>query len=198
VRYVFGYGSLVNHRTHRYADTRAASLKGWRRVWRPTRLSEAAFLSARPAQGPPQGPAQGPAQGSSIRGVIAAVPVEDWAALDERETGYDRHDITTHLDRDMPGGIGVEVYAVADRHHAPERPGHVLLSYLDVVVQGFLQHYGDAGAEHFFATTDDWPAVVVDDRHEPRYPRHQSLTEAERAAVDRHLSELDVRVERPG
>lgn len=186
MRYVFGYGSLVNHRTHRYADTRAASLKGWRRVWRPTRLSEAAFLSARPAQG------------WSIRGLIAAVPVEDWAALDERESGYDRHDITAHLDHEIPGGIGVEVYAVADRHHAPERPGHVLLSYLDVVVQGFLHHYGDAGAEHFFATTDDWPAVIVDDRHVPRYPRHQSLTQAERAAVDRHLSELDVRVEKPG
>lgn len=185
MRHVFGYGSLVNGGTHRYTDIRTATLTGWRRVWRPTRLRDEAFLSARPAKG------------SAIHGLIAAVPAEDWAALDDRETGYDRHDITLHLDHALPGSVGVELYAVADRHHAPDRPVHVLLSYLDVVVQGFLQHYGDAGAEHFFATTDDWPAMIVDDRHAPRYPRHQSLTASERSAVDRHLSELDVRVQRP-
>ncbi len=30
----FGYGSLVNLRTHGYDDPRPATLHGWRRVWR--------------------------------------------------------------------------------------------------------------------------------------------------------------------
>ena len=40
---------------------------------------------------------------------------------------------------------------------------------------------------------------MIDDRATPLYPRHQSLTAAERAEVDAHLARLGVRVEqRPG
>jgi hypothetical protein len=47
----------------------------------------------------------------------------------------------------------------------------VLLSYLDVVVQGYLQEFDEAGVAHFFDTTDGWDAPLLDDRTHPHYPR---------------------------
>jgi len=181
--YFFGYGSLVNRRTHVYPEARPATLHGWRRVWRPTALQEAAFLSVRRVPG------------GAIRGLVAAVPGQDWTALDDREAGYDRHSVAGELAHDLGPAAEVHVYAVPDRHHRPDLGGHVWLSYLDTVVQGFLHQYGPEGAAHFFATTDAWPPVIRDDRAAPRYPRAQALSTAERAVVDAALSHLTVRVE---
>jgi hypothetical protein len=73
-------------------------------------------------------------------------------------------------------------------------PAPILMSYLDVVVQGYLREFGQAGAEDFFATTDGWDIPVLDDRAAPRYPRHQALTGDERALVDALLREVGGRV----
>lgn len=181
-QYFFGYGSLVNLRTHSYPDTRRAELHGWRRTWCHTRLQDEAFLSVHAAPG------------AVIRGVTAEVPGRDWAALDLREAGYDRHAVTDRVLHDLADPAEVQVYAVPDRHRRGEPGAHVLLSYLDVVVQGFLHQYGAEGAAHFFDTTDGWDLRVIDDRTTPRYPRHQILTPAERAEVDSHLSRLGVTV----
>lgn len=181
-QFFFGYGSLVNARTHAYPRPEPAVLRGWRRVWRPTALRAEAFLSVRPSEG------------DAIRGLIAPVPDGDWTALDAREAGYDRHPVTADVDHAGAGGRDIRVYAVPDRAHRPDLAQHVLLSYIDVVVQGFLHQYGREGVEHFFATTDDWPALIRDDRAAPLYPRHQVLTDAERGIVDRALADLPVTV----
>ena len=76
--YFFGYGSLVNLSTHDFPDPRPARLKGWRRAWRHTDLRPVAFLTAIPDPD------------AEIDGMIAHVPGDDWAALDEREWAYDR------------------------------------------------------------------------------------------------------------
>ena len=65
-----------------------------------------------------------------------------------------------------------------------------MLSYLDVVIQGFIHMHGERGAEEFFATTDGWDTPVKDDRAAPIYPRHQKLTLRERQAVDAGLRAL--------
>ena len=44
-------------------------------------------------------------------------------------------------------------------HHDPGDDHPLVLSYVDVVVQGFLAEYGIAGVGHFFATTTGWPAA---------------------------------------
>lgn len=181
-QYFFGYGSLVNLRTHSYPDTRRAELKGWRRTWCHTRLRDEAFLSVHPAPG------------AAILGLTAEVPGRDWAALDLRETGYDRHGVTDRVRHDMADPAEVHLYAVPERHRRAEPVGHVLMSYLDVVVQGFLHQYGAEGAAHFFDTTDGWNLSVIDDRAAPQYPRHQRLAPGERALVDDHLARLGVPV----
>jgi len=172
----FGYGSLVNLATHDYIDPRPARLHGWRRVWRTTHLREAAFLSVEPAND------------STLHGLIAQVPGADWSALDQREAAYQRHDITDALHHDGPKAP-TAVYQVRAEHHA-DGSHPILLSYLDVVVQGYLQVYGADGVAGFFATTAGWDVGVLDDRSAPIYPRHQKLSPDETTLVDRHLAAM--------
>jgi len=169
----FGYGSLVNTRTHAYVAPRPATLPGWRRTWTHTRLRDVAFLSVRPCAD------------SQIDGLIAHVPGADWAALDERERAYTRIDVTDRLRAAQPTAL----YQVAEEHQTGE-VGPILRSYLDVVVQGYLHHFGKDGVARFFASTDGWHMPVEDDRSAPRYPRAQVLTPEETALVDHHLRRL--------
>jgi hypothetical protein len=67
-----------------------------------------------------------------------------------------------------------------------------MLSYLDVVIAGFLRTFGASGADHFLQTTDDWHVPVLNDRAAPRYPRALSLSSSERQRVDRCLEELAI------
>lgn len=175
----FGYGSLVNAKTHIYADTHAATLTGWRRQWRHTTLREQAYLTVEPAAD------------VEIDGLIAKVPGADWAALDLRETGYTRAPLNSAALRHQAGEVGVEMYQTDTRNIAAPSVKHpVLLSYLDAVVQGFLEIYGEAGVQRFFDTTAGWDAPILNDRSNPRYPRVQQLTANETALVDHHLAQM--------
>ena len=114
----------------------------------------------------------------------ADVPGSDWAALDAREHAYSRHDVSNIL------GGHTAIYQADPAKVAPPSTGHpILLSYLDVVVQGFLQQYGERGVADFFASTDGW-GPIKDDRADPYYPRFQTLTDHERALVDHHVNAL--------
>ena len=179
--FFFGYGSLVNRQTHTYAETHRAAVRGWRRVWRHTDLRPVAYLTAVPDDD------------TEIEGLIAEVPGADWADLDHRERAYDRvraAGVSHPLTR-----AEVHLYWVPEgKHGRPDRTHPVLLSYIDVVVQGYLREYGPDGVARFFATTDGWDAPVLDDRANPRYPRHQPLSHEEHEMVDGYLDEY--RVER--
>jgi len=177
--YFFGYGSLVNSATHDFAGPQHAQLAGWRRVWRHTDLRPVAFLTVIPdAQ-------------TTIDGMIAHVPHNDWHALDQREWAYDRVPATQAITHPLDTDIEIAVYAVpSGKHGTPSADHPILLSYLDVVVQGYLHEYGPDGAERFFATTDGWQAPVLNDRAAPRYPRHQQLTDQETAVVDTQLAAI--------
>ncbi|WP_321186409.1 gamma-glutamylcyclotransferase family protein [Aliiruegeria sabulilitoris] len=180
-RQFFGYGSLVNRATHDYPGTRPARLDGWRRVWVHTNLRPVAYLSVERAE-------------CSIDGLVAEVPGADWAALDERERAYDRHPVETVLHA-CGSDARAQVYAVPASHAAPPDVTHpVLLSYIDTVVQGFLNVFGTGGAERFFATTAGWTAPILNDRAAPRYPRHQPVTDWQRGFVDSHLNALSAQV----
>lgn len=171
----FGYGSLVNHATHGYDNARPARLTGWRRRWVSTSLRPVAYLSVEPAE-------------TDIAGLVAEVPQGDWTALDAREAAYDKHPVTVQLHA-CGSESAARVYAVSPTHAAPPDIAHpVLLSYIDTVVQGFLEVFGETGAAEFFATTTGWHSPILDDRVTPRYPRATALSPAERALVDRHLA----------
>ncbi|WIY27552.1 gamma-glutamylcyclotransferase family protein [Parasedimentitalea psychrophila] len=181
--YFFGYGSLVNLGTHAYHDPQPARLSGWRRAWVHTELREVAFLSAVPCAG------------SEIDGLIAAVPGADWDALDGREYAYDRLPLLGAVAHGLRPAPEISLYAVPRSAQMPGSARHpILLSYLDVVVQGYDQVFGVAGVAAFFASTDGWEAPILNDRAAPIYPRHQLLEVAQRELVDHHLDAIGAKV----
>ena len=170
----FGFGSLVNLATHSYPDARVAWLSGWRREWRATTMRSQAFLTISPDSG------------SEIAGIVANVPGGDWAALDERETGYARQPVSL---RTQSLSVEAQVYAVEPKYFDDASEDQaILLSYLDVVLQGYLREFGLQGVYDFVATTDGWDMPVLDDRAVPRYARAQALSASERALVDDQLA----------
>ena len=182
----FGYGSLVNLATHDFPDARPARLKGWRRAWKHTDLRPVAFLTAIPD---PE---------SGIDGMIAHVPRNNWAALDEREWAYDRIPITQSVIHPLTHEVEIAIYAIPPLEHTEPTDQHpLLLSYIDVVVQGYLRAFGPEGADRFFATTDGWDGPILNDRAAPRYPRHQQLSTAETGYVDDHLTRLGAKITHP-
>ena len=101
--------------------------------------------------------------------------------------------MTEHVSHTVTRPLNIAIYAVPEtRHHTPPEPHPIVLSYLDVVVQGYLRVYGEAGAHRFFETTEGWGLPVLNDRAAPRYPRHQPLSAAETAFVDTKLADLRV------
>jgi hypothetical protein len=181
--FFFGYGSLVNRRTHDFPEAQPASVKGWRRAWRRSPLRARCYLTAVP----------GPED--YIDGLIAAVPGADWVALDERERAYARHGVSEHVSHRAGRTLEVAIYAIPEgHHHVPGDDNPVLLSYVDTVVQGFLTEFGPDGVRHFFETTEGWHVPIVNDRAQPIYARAQVLSDEEREIVDEGISRLGARV----
>lgn len=179
----FGYGSLVNRTTHDFSNPQRAQLSGWRRVWCHSDLRPAAFLTVKRDEN------------TEIDGLIAHVPHADWAALDQREWAYDRIPATNSVRHPVQHELEISVYAVPEHKHGnPSHQHPILLSYVDVVVQGYLREFGSEGVDRFFATTDGWDAPILDDRGAPRYPRHRQLTRDETSLVDNHLGILNAKL----
>lgn len=165
----FGYGSLVNLATHVYENPRAATAQGWSRAWLHTDARPFAYLSAVPE---PDG---------QIHGVVADVPGQDWTALDAREAGYERCVLADFT----------AIYAIPEQSRAKPSVRHpILLSYLDVVLQGYDTLMGSEGIAHFCATTSGWDAPILNDRAAPKYPRAQVLIAEETRRVDEALAQL--------
>lgn len=178
--FVFGYGSLVNRATHDYGQAHPARIAGWRRAWRHVEGRSVAFLTVERAPG------------CEIDGLIAEVEALAWSALDVRERSYLRENAAA-VTHPLTHDTDIRIYhAPADLHRPADTNHPILLSYLDVVVQGFAREHGDDGVHRFFETTGGWDAPVLNDRATPRYPRHQTLTSHERALTDAALDRLGV------
>lgn len=176
----FGYGSLVNIRTHSYRSVQAATLGGWQRVWLQSSQRNNAFLSV----------TQNPS--SAISGLIATVADTGWDELDAREAAYDRLEITDPLFE------SVQIYkASASATGETNLCGPILLSYLDCVVQGFNDFFGEDGVCDFFRSTTGWDTPILNDRNAPIYPRACSLSPEETDIVDKYLSMVGARVVHP-
>lgn len=182
--YVFGYGSLVNRHTHGYRDARKARISGWRRAWRHLEGRAAALLTVTEDRQ------------SQIDGLIAAVPDAEWAALDLREQYYLKAK-ADNVEHTLPRRPEVHIYHAPDWMHRPAQSmTPIALSYLDVVVQGYLAEFGEAGVTRFFETTGGWDAPVLNDRDAPIYRRHRPSNDWERGLVNAHLSVLGARIDR--
>ena len=184
--YFFGYGSLVNRATHTYPNAAHATAHGWQRAWVDTSDHSYAHLTAVKVSG------------GRIDGLIAEVPNADWVALDEREHAYDRIPDTDNIKHTHKYANDIAIYAVPTKNMlkiSPRSP--ILLSYLDVVLQGYLQEFGETGGFAFLESTRGWDAPVLNDRDTPIYPRHQQLSKTEQQFVDAALATLNSTILQP-
>ena len=169
--YVFGYGSLVNHSTHNFKPYFKDTLSGWTRTWRATNDNLYSYLSIIPDKK------------TKSDGLLVQISKNERNLLDEREKGYTK--ITTSdliLNKQI---IRPKLYLISEnRHQKSNSKQIILLSYIDCVIKGFLDHYGQPGVDKFFETTTNWEGVIKNDRLSPLYPRNIRLTEVERKLVD--------------
>ena len=178
----FGFGSLVNRDTLRtnYVDTIPAALKGWRRHWQArtqTLADDIALLSVHVDPG------------SVIKGLIVIDHAENLAAVDEREAGYTRVQLTLQdLELfDIQARIPERLYVYVADEGSGRDEGRLLQSYLDAVMQGFYRLYGEEGVAHFVDTTANFDRHIIADRHDPQYPRSVILSQHETMIIDQEL-----------
>ncbi len=69
----------------------------------------------------------------------------------------------------------------------------ILLSYVDCVLKGYLDQYGERGVSHFIDHTEGWHIPIRDDRENPRYSRAVRLEDRERDLFDQLLRRAGVR-----
>lgn len=182
----FGYGSLVNLGSLRtpYISAHRATLKGWKRTWlaRPQVQGSfavddgLAFLSVVPDAA------------AEIDGLLIIDHASSLPALDEREVMYQRtplaaEELKFHDEAPAPDN---QFLYVADEPPATEQT-HILRSYLDVVMQGYLQHYDEAGLRRFFDTTLHFSTPIREDRDTPLYPRATNLSAAEKSLFNKFV-----------
>ncbi|MEM8750267.1 MAG: gamma-glutamylcyclotransferase family protein [Pseudomonadota bacterium] len=188
----FGFGSLVNLNTLTtpYIAAHRAKLDGWRRVWLPrpstaphilAGMPPLAFLSAEPSPG------------IIIDGMVVVDHAASLPALDLREVMYKRTPIgtgsLTALDENagaLQARSDLFLYVAeqeADPDSVEPRPS-ILRSYLDAVFQGFLHNFGDEALERFVFTTRNFHLPVLEDRDNPIYPRHVTLSRREKIRFD--------------
>ncbi|MBD8892816.1 gamma-glutamylcyclotransferase family protein [Roseibium litorale] len=187
----FGYGSLVNTRTlGEGASVRAGRLEGWIREWRVVGLTDSGrgicALSVAPKPG------------VTIRGVLVREPEDRLPALEAREKRYDK----------VPA-IGGQFRCEQEEQPGPEdmflfqsKPGNrdwgsgsnpILQSYIDCVLLGFYDFWGEEGIRHFIETTRGWHAPVLADRAAPIYPRAVQAAPEVIELVDQYLAPLNIR-----
>ena len=133
-----------------------------------------------------------------LAGLLVFDHVENLPAIDERESGYDRVSLRAdqirldHEDVLLPD-VPFHVY-VARPAPEPRQRHHVLQSYLDAVLQGYLHQYGELGARGFVQNTQWQDTPVMRDRSTPLYSRAVTLDDDERDLIDSitdHLHMVD-------
>lgn len=184
----FGYGSLVNDST-RNINSRSipGRLEGFVREWRirsKDQLQNVCSLTAKPSID------------NSIDGVLVFEHSSGLEAVDRREANYDRLDFPVlqfSSSSVLPESQAAYIYqAKSARYDWGDEDHPILQSYIDAVMQGFLDQFGEQGAFRFVQETDGWDAPILDDRNKPIYPRSITLSPTEKLIIDQALNEARV------
>lgn len=178
--YYFGFGSLVNDETLPDGTRwQKAILKGWRRSWRHPIEGETAWAAMDVVQD----------SDSSIEGLLVAGGGEIDSYLVAREGGYQSTPLQPEhlkLDGMLPKNAAPCLW-VSKSASLNTIPLHLMQSYVDVVMSGYLRNFGEAGLQRFIDSTDNWHLPRIDDRDKPLYPRAVSLSSHERRLIASYL-----------
>ena len=165
----FGYGSLVNRNTLRtnFISTHRAQLKGWKRHWQARSKdcdvsNDIALLSVHRDKD------------CAIDGMLVIDKAESLSSLDQREVEYERvHlDLSDLIITDVPQVIPQTLFVYVGNEHGSSRHDKQLIqSYLDAVLFGFYNEFGEAGVLRYFETTEGFSRPLIMDREKPIYAR---------------------------
>ncbi len=129
--------------------------------------------------------------------MLVEIDEADLPLLDQREAGYERLELPladfSFTDSATPpvSSDSVLVYvSTAEQNNWASVECPVPLSYVDCVIAGFYQQFGQAGARRFMQTTSGWGRPLIDDRKDPLYPRAITLSTEEQPVVDSLLAEF--------
>lgn len=179
----FGYGSLVNELTWaRPYQMQPAEVNNWTREWKhcvDTPFGKVCALTASRSQG------------RKLQGVLIRCTAAELHEVDLREIGYQRDrlessdiEIETAADDKFIYRSKSNCYRDGDENYP------LWLSYIEVVLFGYLRVFGEEGVDQFIATTSGWDTPVLDDRLNPIYPRAGQLTPNIRSLIDRKLESV--------
>ena len=172
----FSYGSLVNAGTlPKPTHAVPCSLNGWQRLWfhrvAGTNIGGVCALTVYPRSD------------AVTKGVLLVNEVEELPERDKREEGYSRvvlplSDMDT-FERD-PLAESIHVYRSDPEHFgAGDSEFPILWSYVETVLIGYRNVFGDEAIEEFITTTGGWHAPVLLDRKQAIYPRHTPVSPRE-------------------
>jgi len=187
----FGYGSLVNDATrHDQSVAVRGTLRGYVREWR---------IAGQTPRGRVCGLTASPKAGTDIKGVMVIDSADRLGELDQREWRYDRHGLhdeafEAHNDDHGHPVTDPFVYRCKDEHYRWGDDDHpIIQTYVDCVLKGYLDHFGEAGVHHFIDTTDGWQTPIWADRQTPFYARAMSIDPEELRYFDEVLTAIGVR-----
>eukprot|EP00759_Apiculatamorpha_spiralis_P054465 PhF_6_TR6940/c0_g1_i2/m.10181 len=183
--YVIAYGSLMNPQSQQVTldDVSSAEripvvVKGWQRCWGISAGGKWSPLTVLPVQNFSETNINGT---NSDELVALCIGINSWTDLDRRERGYKRIEVSPTrvlnaytrepltFDRQSSAEKRTfSIYFMPPSTPSPEAP--ILLSYVDVVVEGCL-NMGRTAVENLFMSKGlNW-ACVCDDRNSPRFRR---------------------------
>jgi len=181
----FGYGSLVNELTlSKKYDIQSGKIQNWKREWKhcvDTTFGRVCALTASRIED------------ALIDGVFIRCNEIELKQFDEREIGYDRMGIArsdvVYSSGPLPDRLyiytsGPEHYRVGDFYYP------IWLSYVEVVMYGYLMMFGEAGVDRFIQSTEGWSAPIIDDRQNPRYPRFTKISDEHRRLIETWLHSI--------
>lgn len=188
MHYIFGYGSLIcqdsRSRTGISGQAHPIEVKGIARKW-----------SMHSPEWPATAVSAHDENNALSNGVYFKVDETNLERFDEREKGYRRVAISWDQvkrlnDQSLPTQGTLWAY-VGNERGQPSLEKPIMQSYVDVILNGCLD-YGQDFAVRFAETTHFW-SHLVDDRHQPQYPR--PLRSQERIPhidqiIQSHLPEL--------
>ncbi|ETX12227.1 hypothetical protein MUS1_01070 [Marinomonas ushuaiensis DSM 15871] len=166
--FILGYGSLISSesrsKTGETGHVWPVKLHGFERHW--SVMSDCFGMSSVAVIKAPE---------KYCNGVLAEVPFEQFPLFDERERGYHRamiapEQLMPYQEEPLPEGTYWVYYTDNIVEPSPNSP--IVLSYLDVILSGCLEH-GDAFTKDFLMLTKGWTSPLLNDRQTPRYPRVQ-------------------------
>ena len=176
---VFGYGSLINAKTHNLGGLMTpVKLRNWRRHWKQVVKTPHGEFIAMTIEKEPN---------SIIDGALISIDQDILKQLDIREAGYQRVLLDcgefTDLSND-PANNKIYTYTTGAVDLSPKKSIPILQTYIDCILAGVIDFFGENHLSRFVLSTGGWHTPIINDRDSPLYARAQHISSDKLSLID--------------